>query len=39
MPLVYVNFNEGRAPAEIQTLPDAIRHAVVEAFPVAGEVT
>jgi phenylpyruvate tautomerase PptA (4-oxalocrotonate tautomerase family) len=34
MPLLYVDIVEGRAPAEIQTLLDAIHDAVVEAFQV-----
>ncbi|WP_428339256.1 tautomerase family protein [Mycobacterium sp.] len=34
MPLVYVDLVEGRAPAEIRTLLDAIHDAVVEAFGV-----
>jgi hypothetical protein len=32
MPLLYVDLIEGRAPAEIRTLLDAIHDAVVEAF-------
>ena len=34
MPLLYVDVVEGRTPAEIQTLLDAIHDAVVEAFQV-----
>jgi phenylpyruvate tautomerase PptA (4-oxalocrotonate tautomerase family) len=34
MPLLYVDLIEGRAPAEIRTLLDAIHDAVVEAFAV-----
>jgi hypothetical protein len=34
MPLLYVDIIEGRTPAEIQTLLDAIHDAVVEAFQV-----
>jgi Tautomerase enzyme len=32
MPLLYVDIIEGRTPAEIQELLDAIHEAVVEAF-------
>lgn len=34
MPLLYVDIIEGRTPAEIQALLDAIHEAVVEAFQV-----
>ena len=34
MPLLYVDLIEGRGPAEIRTLLDAIHDAVVEAFGV-----
>ena len=34
MPLLYVDLIEGRTPAEIRTLLDAIHDAVVEAFGV-----
>jgi hypothetical protein len=34
MPLLYVDLIEGRAPADIRTLLDAIHDAVVEAFGV-----
>jgi phenylpyruvate tautomerase PptA (4-oxalocrotonate tautomerase family) len=34
MPLLYVDMIEGRTPAEIQELLDAIHDAVVEAFQV-----
>src|SRR6201996_6241311 len=34
MPLLYVDLIEGRSPAEIRTLLDAIHDAVVEAFGV-----
>jgi phenylpyruvate tautomerase PptA (4-oxalocrotonate tautomerase family) len=34
MPLLYVDIIEGRTPAEIQALLDAIHDAVVEAFQV-----
>jgi len=34
MPLLYVDIIEGRTPAEIQTMLDAIHDAVVEAFQV-----
>ena len=34
MPLLYVDLIEGRAPAEIRALLDAIHDAVVEAFGV-----
>ena len=34
MPLLYVDLVEGRTPAEIRTLLDAIHDAVVEAFGV-----
>jgi hypothetical protein len=34
MPLLYVDLIEGRTPAEIQTLLDAVHDAVVEAFGV-----
>jgi phenylpyruvate tautomerase PptA (4-oxalocrotonate tautomerase family) len=34
MPLLYVDLIEGRAPAEIRALLDAIHEAVVEAFGV-----
>ncbi|MCV7331058.1 tautomerase family protein [Mycobacterium cookii] len=34
MPLLYVDLIEGRSPAEIRTLLDAIHDAVVEAFAV-----
>ena len=34
MPLLYVDIVEGRTPAEIQALLDAIHDAVVEAFQV-----
>ncbi len=34
MPLLYVDVIEGRTPAEIQALLDAIHEAVVEAFQV-----
>jgi Tautomerase enzyme len=34
MPLLYVDMIEGRTPAEIRTLLDALHDAVVEAFAV-----
>ena len=34
MPLLYVDIIEGRTPAEVQELLDAIHEAVVEAFEV-----
>jgi 4-oxalocrotonate tautomerase len=34
MPLLYVDLIEGRTPAEIRTLLDALHDAVVEAFAV-----
>jgi len=34
MPLLYVNLIEGRAPAEIRALLDAVHDAVAEAFRV-----
>ncbi len=34
MPLLYIDLVEGRTPAEVKTLVDAIHDAVVEAFGV-----
>jgi hypothetical protein len=34
MPLIYVDVIEGRTPAEVQALLDAIHEAVLEAFTV-----
>lgn len=34
MPLLYIDIIEGRTPAEVQVLLDAIHQAVVEAFQV-----
>ena len=34
MPLLYIELIEGRTPAEVQTLLDAVHAAVVEAFEV-----
>ena len=36
MPLLYVDLIEGRTPAEIRTLLDAVHDAVVAAFGLVG---